>query len=90
LLQRVARSASGDIQTSSANNRQGLLGLDPQRSSFEVKIPSQAADNLAGLLASAMMTGYLPAPNEQADWKLGKPPCSAKGQVDADPGELKL
>ena len=56
VLQRVARSASPEIQESIRHNVQGLLGLLPGEQ-FEVKIQT-SRDNLAGLLASAMMTGY--------------------------------
>ena len=57
VLQRVARSASPDIQDIIRHNVQGLLGMLPGEQ-FEVKIQA-SRDNLAGLLASAMMTGYL-------------------------------
>ena len=56
VLQRVARSASPEIQEIIRHNVQGLLGLLPGEQ-FEVKIQT-SRDNLAGLLASAMMTGY--------------------------------
>ena len=55
VLQRVARSASPEIQEIIRHNVQGLLGLLPGEQ-FEVKIQT-SRDNLAGLLASAMMTG---------------------------------
>jgi len=56
VLQRVAKSASNDIQDIIKHNVQGLLGMLPGEQ-FEVKITSNR-DNLANLLASAMMTGY--------------------------------
>jgi hypothetical protein len=63
VLQRVARSASPEIQEIIRHNVQGLLGLLPGEQ-FEVKIQT-SRDNLAGLLASAMMTGYLLRQMEQ-------------------------
>jgi len=63
VLQRVARSASPDIQEIIRHNVQGLLGLLPGEQ-FEVKIQT-SRDNLAGLLASAMMTGYFLRQMEQ-------------------------
>ena len=63
VLQRVARSASPEIQEIIRHNVQGLLGLLPG-AQFEVKIQT-SRDNLAGLLASAMMTGYFLRQMEQ-------------------------
>ena len=63
VLQRVARSASPEIQEIIRHNAQGLLGLLPGEQ-FEVKIQT-SRDNLAGLLASAMMTGYFLRQMEQ-------------------------
>jgi hypothetical protein len=63
VLQRVARSASGDIQDIIRHNVQGLLGMLPGEQ-FEVKIQT-SRENLAGLLASAMMTGYFLRQMEQ-------------------------
>ncbi|QEY31451.1 DUF760 domain-containing protein [Synechococcus sp. RSCCF101] len=63
VLQRVARSASGDIQDIIRHNVQGLLGMLPGEQ-FEVKIQT-SRDHLAGLLASAMMTGYFLRQMEQ-------------------------
>ena len=57
VLQRVAKSASNDIQDIIRHNVQGLLGMLPGEQ-FEVKVTS-SRDNIASLLASAMMTGYL-------------------------------
>ena len=56
VLQRVAKSASPDIQDIIRHNVQGLLGMLPGEQ-FEVKVTSNR-DNLANMLASAMMTGY--------------------------------
>ena len=63
VLQRVARSASPEIQEIIRHNVQGLLCLLPGEQ-FEVKIQT-SRDNLAGLLASAMMTGYFLRQMEQ-------------------------
>ncbi|MBE9126866.1 MULTISPECIES: DUF760 domain-containing protein [unclassified Coleofasciculus] len=56
VLSRVARSASPEIQQIISQNVQGLVGMLPS-DSFNVQI-STDRENLAGLLASAMMTGY--------------------------------
>ena len=56
VLQRVAKSASEDIQEIVGQNVQGLLGMLPS-DQFDVKITS-SKDNIAHLLSSAMMTGY--------------------------------
>lgn len=63
VLQRVARSASHEIQEIIRHNVQGLLGMLPGEQ-FEVKIQT-SRENLAGLLASAMMTGYFLRQMEQ-------------------------
>ena len=63
VLQRVAKSASGDIQDIIRHNVQGLLGMLPGEH-FEVKVTA-SRDNLANLLASAMMTGYFLRQMEQ-------------------------
>jgi hypothetical protein len=89
VLQRVARSASGEIQDIIRHNVQGLLGMLPSEQ-FDVKIQT-SRDNLAGLLASAMMTGYFLRQMEQRmelDTAL-----LADENADAcfdDPGELRL
>jgi len=86
VLQRVARSASGDIQDIIRHNVQGLLGMLPGEQ-FEVKIQA-SRDNLAGLLASAMMTGYFLRQMEQ---RMELESSLFGGDVlDADPGELEL
>jgi hypothetical protein len=59
----VARSASGEIQDIIRHNVHGLLGMLPGEQ-FEVKIQT-SRENLAGLLASAMMTGYFLRQMEQ-------------------------
>jgi len=63
VLQRVAKSASPDIQDIIRHNVQGLLGMLPG-DQFEVKVTS-SRDNFASLLASAMMTGYFLRQMEQ-------------------------
>ena len=63
VLQRVARSASPEIQDVIRHNVQGLLGMLPGEQ-FEVKVQT-SRENLAGLLASAMMTGYFLRQMEQ-------------------------
>jgi hypothetical protein len=90
VLQRVARSASGDIQDIIRHNVQGLLGMLPGEQ-FEVKVQT-SRENLAGLLASAMMTGYFLRQMEQRMELEG----SFMGSVDSadcsvdDPGDLRL
>ena len=63
VLQRVAKSASPEIQEIIRHNVQGLLGMLPGEQ-FEVKVTS-TKDNMANLLASAMMTGYFLRQMEQ-------------------------
>ena len=63
VLQRVAKSASSDIQDIIRHNVQGLLGMLPGEQ-FEVKVTSNR-EQLASLLASAMMTGYFLRQMEQ-------------------------
>jgi hypothetical protein len=86
MLQRVARSASSDIQDIIRHNVQGLLGMLPGEQ-FEVKIQA-SRDNLAGLLASAMMTGYFLRQMEQR-MEL-EASLFGEGGEDLDPGELDL
>ncbi|CAK6695776.1 DUF760 domain-containing protein [Synechococcus sp. CCY9201] len=90
VLQRVARSASPDMQEIIRHNVQGLLGMLPGEQ-FEVKIQA-SRDNLAGLLASAMMTGYFLRQMEQR-MELDSSLIGIGGLDDDDeacPGELKL
>jgi hypothetical protein len=90
VLQRVARSATGDIQDIIRHNVQGLLGMLPGEQ-FEVKIQA-SRDNLAGLLASAMMTGYFLRQMEQR-MELETAMLGSGGfeaGLDDDPGELEL
>lgn len=86
VLQRVARAASPDIQDIIRHNVQGLLGMLPGEQ-FEVKIQA-SRDNLAGLLASAMMTGYFLRQMEQRM----ELEASLFGEAaeDLDPGKLEL
>ncbi len=63
VLQRVAKSASTDIQDIIKHNVQGLLGMLPGEH-FEVKVTS-SRDQFGNLLASAMMTGYFLRQMEQ-------------------------
>ena len=63
ILARVAKSVSPEIQQIISHNVQGLVGMLPSEH-FNVKITTDR-DNLAGLLASAMMTGYFLRQMEQ-------------------------
>ncbi|WAL61118.1 DUF760 domain-containing protein [Thermocoleostomius sinensis] len=56
MLARVARSVSPEIKQIISQNVQGLVGVLPSET-FNVQITTDR-ENLAGLLASAMMTGY--------------------------------
>jgi hypothetical protein len=90
VLQRVARSASSEIQDIIRHNVHGLLGMLPGEQ-FEVKIQT-SRENLAGLLASAMMTGYFLRQMEQRmelEVAILSTPDLHQSHSD-DPGELKL
>jgi hypothetical protein len=56
VLARVAKAVSPDIKQIISQNVQGLVGVLPSEA-FNVQVVTDR-DNLAGLLASAMMTGY--------------------------------
>jgi len=56
ILGRVARSVSPEIKEIISQNVQGLVGMLPSEA-FNMQITTDR-ENLAGLLASAMMTGY--------------------------------
>lgn len=56
VLARVAKSVSPEIKQIISQNVQGLVGVLPAEN-FSVQITTDR-ENLAGLLASAMMTGY--------------------------------
>lgn len=90
VLQRVARSASGEIQDIIRHNVQGLLGMLPS-DQFEVKIQT-SRENLAGLLASAMMTGYFLRQMEQRMELEGVMIANNSNDVleQADQDELRL
>lgn len=63
VLTRVAQSVSGEIRQIISHNVQGLVGVLPA-DGFNVQINTDR-ENLAGLLASAMMTGYFLRQMEQ-------------------------
>lgn len=63
VLERVARAVSPQVKQVIAHNVQGLVGVLPSEG-FGVKITTDR-ENLAGLLASAMMTGYFLRQMEQ-------------------------
>jgi Protein of unknown function (DUF760) len=63
ILARIAQSASPEIKQIISQNVQGLVGMLPA-DNFNVQITTDR-DNLAGLLASAMMTGYFLRQMEQ-------------------------
>jgi Protein of unknown function (DUF760) len=63
VLERVARSVSAEVKQIISHNVQGLVGVLPQ-DGFNVKI-STDRENLAGMLASAMLTGYFLRQMEQ-------------------------
>ncbi|QIZ72175.1 DUF760 domain-containing protein [Oxynema aestuarii] len=56
VLARVAKTVSPEIKEIISQNVQGLVGVLPSEN-FDVQITTNR-ENLAGLLASAMMTGY--------------------------------
>ncbi|MDJ0733733.1 MAG: DUF760 domain-containing protein [Nostocaceae cyanobacterium] len=63
VLARVAQSVSPEIKQIISQNVQGLVGVLPAEN-FNVQVTTDR-DNLAGLLASAMMTGYFLRQMEQ-------------------------
>ncbi len=63
VLARVAKSVSPEIKQIISQNVQGLVGMLPSQH-FDVQITTNR-ENLAGLLASAMMTGYFLRQMEQ-------------------------
>lgn len=63
VLDRVAKSVSPEIKEIISHNVQGLVGILPS-DNFSVQITTDR-ENLAGLLASAMMTGYFLRQMEQ-------------------------
>ena len=85
-LQRVAKSASSDIQDIIRHNVQGLLGMLPGEQ-FEVKVTA-SRENFASLLASAMMTGYFLRQMEQR--KELEESLLADEAMAVDPEDLNL
>jgi CheY-specific phosphatase CheX len=63
ILARVAQSASPEIKEIISQNVKGLVGMLPSED-FNVQIVTNR-ENLANLLASAMMTGYFLSQMEQ-------------------------
>jgi len=63
VLARVAQAVSPEIKQIISQNVQGLVGVIPTEH-FNVQITTDR-DNLAGILASAMMTGYFLRQMEQ-------------------------
>lgn len=63
VLARIAKSVSPEIKEIISHNVQGLVGVLPS-DNFNVQITTDR-ENLAGLLASAMMTGYFLRQMEQ-------------------------
>ncbi|MBC8123600.1 MAG: DUF760 domain-containing protein [Gemmatimonadaceae bacterium] len=55
-LSQIAQSVSPEVQQMIAGNVQGLMGALPH-GQFQIQV-STSRENLSGLLASAMMTGY--------------------------------
>ncbi|KGG12301.1 MULTISPECIES: DUF760 domain-containing protein [Prochlorococcus] len=86
VLQRVAKSASTDIQDIIRHNVQGLLGMLPG-DQFEVKVTS-SRDQFANLLASAMMTGYFLRQMEQR--KELEESLLSDQEMSIDPEDLNL
>ncbi|MGK7941498.1 MAG: DUF760 domain-containing protein [Crocosphaera sp.] len=62
-LSRIAQSASPEIQQIITQNVQGLVGMLPSED-FNIQVTTDR-ENLANLLASAMMTGYFLSQMEQ-------------------------
>jgi len=56
VLAQIAQSASPEVKQIVSQNVQGLVGMLPS-GDFQVKVTTDR-ENLAHLLASAMMTGY--------------------------------
>ncbi len=63
VLSRIAQSASPEVKDIIAHNVRGLVGVLPP-DDFQVSITTDR-ENLANLLASAMMTGYFLGQMEQ-------------------------
>ena len=63
VLSRVAKSATPEVRQIVSQNVQGLLGMLPSEH-FNMQVTTNR-ENLSGLLASAMMTGYFLRQMEQ-------------------------
>jgi hypothetical protein len=63
VLSRVAKAVTPEIKEIVSQNVQGLLGMLPSEQ-FNVQVTTNR-ENLSGLLASAMMTGYFLRQMEQ-------------------------
>ena len=63
VLAQVAQLATPEVKQVITHNIQGLLGMLPSEA-FDIKITTDR-ENLAGMLASAMMTGYFLRQMEQ-------------------------
>jgi hypothetical protein len=63
VLAHVAKSVTPEVKQIISHNVQGLVGMLPTEA-FNVKITTDR-ENLAGLLSSAMMTGYFLRQMEQ-------------------------
>jgi Protein of unknown function (DUF760) len=63
VLERIARSVSPQVKQIISHNVQGLVGVLPNEG-FNIRI-STDRENLAGMLASAMLTGYFLRQMEQ-------------------------
>lgn len=63
ILEKIAQSATPDVQQIVAHNVQGLLGMLPS-DDFDVQVTTNR-ESIANLLASAMMTGYFLRQMEQ-------------------------
>jgi hypothetical protein len=63
ILAQIAKSATPEVKQIISHNVQGLVGMLPSEA-FNVKVTTDR-ENLAGLLASAMMTGYFLRQMEQ-------------------------
>ncbi|MBD2102763.1 DUF760 domain-containing protein [Leptolyngbya sp. FACHB-261] len=63
VLANVARSVSPEVRQIISQNIQGLVGMLPSEA-FNVQVTTDR-ENLAGMLASAMMTGYFLRQMEQ-------------------------
>lgn len=88
VLTRVAQSVSSEIKQIISQNVQGLVGVLPAEG-FNVQVTTDR-ENLAGLLASAMMTGYFLRQMEQRmeleESLMSSLSIQRNGDTDADSG----